>query len=72
MLLGGDFRPDKNGVMREWRIFDKELDTNFSGALHFSDRKYHFSKPGQDQSEASDTMEYKFMRLHRKEFDYEA
>jgi hypothetical protein len=71
LMLGGDLRSDKDGNLREWRVFGNELDTNFKDSLHFSDRKYHFSRPGQDKSEASDTMEYKFARLHSIETDYE-
>ncbi len=72
LMLGGDLRPDKSGKMREQRIYNNELDTNFLKSIHFSDRKYHFSKPDQDLDEASDVMEYKFMRLHKEEFDYES
>ena len=72
LLLGGDLRKDKDGKMREWRIFNNELDTNFRKSIHFSDRKYHFSEPEQDLKDASDVMEYKFMRLHKGNFDYES
>jgi gamma-glutamylcyclotransferase (GGCT)/AIG2-like uncharacterized protein YtfP len=72
LLLGGDLRHDKNGVMREWRIYNNELDTNFQKSIHFSDRKYHFSKPDQDFDEASDVVEYKYMRLHKKEYNYDS
>jgi hypothetical protein len=71
LMLGGDLRLDENNCLREWRVFNNELDTNFKNSLHVSDRKYHFSKPNQEESEASDTMEYKFMRLHSNESDYE-
>ncbi len=71
LLLGGDFRRSVNRKMREWRIFNNELDTNFEHSIHFSDRKYHFTKPNQPVEEASDVMEYKFMRLHKGECDYE-
>jgi hypothetical protein len=72
LLLGGDLRKDKDGIMREWRIYNNELDTNFRSSIHFSDRKYHFSKPDQDIDEAADVIEYKFMRLHRHKHDYES
>lgn len=69
MLLGGDLRRDENGILREWRIFNNELDTNSSGCLNFSDRKHHYSRSG-DESSASDVMEYKFLRLRSTETDY--
>jgi gamma-glutamylcyclotransferase (GGCT)/AIG2-like uncharacterized protein YtfP len=72
LLLGGDIRPDSTGKLREWRVFDGELDTNVSKSLNFSDRKFHFTKPDQDESEASDVMEYKFVRLKRETTDYES
>ncbi|MBN1863480.1 MAG: gamma-glutamylcyclotransferase [Victivallales bacterium] len=71
LLLGGDFQRSVNNIMREWRIFNNELDTNFEHSLHFSDRKYHFAKPDQSVKEASEVMEYKFIRLHKTQFDYE-
>ena len=71
LLLGGDFKRSSNHKLREWRVFNNELDTNFQQSVHFSDRKYHFAKFNQPLEEASDVMEYKFMRLHSKEFDYE-
>jgi gamma-glutamylcyclotransferase (GGCT)/AIG2-like uncharacterized protein YtfP len=71
LLLGGDLRRSDDHKLREWRIFNNELDTNFHNAIHFSDRKYHFAKFNQPIEEASDVMEYKFMRLHKNEFDYE-
>jgi gamma-glutamylcyclotransferase (GGCT)/AIG2-like uncharacterized protein YtfP len=72
LLLGGDIRPDKNGNLREWRIANNELDTNFQKSLNFSDRKFHFSKADMPIEEAADVMEYKFMRLHKeRNFDYE-
>lgn len=72
LMLGGDLRPDASGKLREWRVFNNELDTNFQKSIHFSDRKCHFSKPEQEQSEASEVMEYKFLRLHKEETDYES
>ena len=71
LLLGGDLCCDAHGFLREWRIYNNELDTNFLRSLHFSDRKYHFSKPGQNESEASAVMEYKYIRLNREYTDYE-
>jgi hypothetical protein len=70
LMLGGDLRKDENGQLREWRIFNRELDTNMKGSLNFSSRKYHYSRPEQSQSEAADVMEYKFMRLRAEETDY--
>lgn len=70
LLLGGDVRPDESGSLREWRIHNNELDTNMKKSLNFSDRKQHYSKPGQDESGASDVMEYKFIRLHKEETNY--
>ena len=70
LMLGGDLRKDENGQLREWRIFNRELDTNMMGSLNFSSRKYHYSRPDQSQDEAADVMEYKFMRLHAEETDY--
>jgi len=72
LLLGGDLHPDSDGVLREWRVHNQELDTNFKNSLHFSDRKHHFSKVEQEEEEAADVMEYKFMRLYREETDYES
>ena len=70
LMLGGYLRKDENGQLREWRIFNRELDTNMMGSLNFSSRKYHYSRPDQSQDEAADVMEYKFMRLHAEETDY--
>ena len=70
MMLGGDLRRDEEGKLREWRIFNKELDTNMRDSLNFSDRKYHYSRPDQSEDEASDVMEYKFLRLRQEETDY--
>ena len=70
LMLGGDLRKDENGHLREWRIFNGELDTNMMGSLNFSSRKYHYSRPDQSQNEAADVMEYKFMRLRQEETDY--
>ena len=70
LMLGGDLRRDENGDLREWRIFNKELDTNMMNSLNFSSRKYHYSRPEQSQDEAADVMEYKFMRLRSEETDY--
>ena len=71
LLLGGDIGREPDGIVRERRVFNNELDTNFKGALHFSDRKHHFFKSGQEMEEASDVLEYKFMRLFKGEHDYE-
>lgn len=69
LLLGGDLRRDENGILREWRIFNNELDTNGARALNFSDRKHHYTRSG-DETSASDVMEYKFLRLKSTETDY--
>ena len=69
LLLGGDLRRDENGILREWRIFNDELDTNMSKSLNFSDRKHHYSRLGDEES-VSDVMEYKFLRLKSTETDY--
>ena len=71
LILGGDLRKDDTGTLREFRVFRNELDTNFKNVIHFSDRKHHFTKPGQDYDDASDVMEYKFLRLFNRRFDYE-
>ncbi|OGV38658.1 MAG: hypothetical protein A2020_03800 [Lentisphaerae bacterium GWF2_45_14] len=71
LMLGGELRKCPDGKLREWRIYNEELDTNFKHSLHFSDRKCHFSRPDQDESEAAEIMEYKFMRLNSFETDYE-
>jgi len=71
LLLGGDIGAESNGAVRARRVFNNELDTNFKGALHFSDRKHHFARATQELEEAADVMEYKFMRLHKGEHDYE-
>ena len=70
LMLGGDLRRDEEGKLREWRIFNRELDTNMRDSLNFSDRKYHYSRPDQSEDEASDVMEYKFLRLRKEETDY--
>ncbi len=69
LLLGGDLRHDENGVLREWRIFNRELDTNASNSLNFLDRKFHYCRSGDDDSR-SEVMEYKFPRLHAERTDY--
>ncbi len=72
LLLGGDIRPDAQGKLREWRVYDGEMDTNVNKSLNFSDRKFHFAKQDQDESEAADVMEYKYIRLNREDTDYES
>jgi len=72
LLLGGDIRPDTDGKLREWRIYDGELDTNMNKSLNFSDRKFHFAKSDQEESEAAEVMEYKYIRLNRETTDYES
>ncbi len=69
LLLGGDLRRDENGILREWRIFNNELDTNAGNSLNFSARKHHYTRSG-DENSASDVMEYKFLRLKSVETDY--
>ena len=71
MMLGGDIRPDPNGTLRAIRIYDRELETSQTVSINFSDRKYHFAKHDQDRSEASEVMEYKYMRLLKDWTDYE-
>ncbi len=68
LLLGGDIRKDESGHLREWRIFNNELDTNRMRSLNFSDRKEHYSRP--EHEGASDVIEYKYIRLHPVETDY--
>lgn len=70
LMLGGDVSKDDEGILREKRIFNKELDTNMRDSLNFSSRKYHYSKEDQTLEDASEVMEYKFLRLHKKETDY--
>ena len=70
MMLGGDFGYDTDGVFREFRLFNKELQTREKTFLNFSDRKYHFSRPNQNPEDASDVMEYKFSRLNKERTDY--
>lgn len=72
VMIGGDVRPDKNGILRAIRIHEGELDTNKMKSLNFLDRKMHFAKQNQDESEAADVMEYKFMRLFKEWTDYES
>ena len=69
LLLGGDLRRDEDGILREWRIFNNELDTNMAGSLNFSDRKHHYSRLD-DEDSGADVMEYKFLRLRSAETDY--
>jgi len=71
LLLGGNIRRSDDNKLREWRVFNNELDTNFQKSIHFSDRKYHFSKFNLQIEDAADVVEYKFIRLHKYEFDYE-
>lgn len=70
LMLGGDVRMDEEGILRERRIFNKELDTNMRDSLNFSSRKYHYSKEDQTMEDAAEVMEYKFLRLHKEETDY--
>lgn len=63
LLLGGDLHHDEEGILREWRIFNNELDTNSRNSLNFLDRKHHYSRAN-DEDSGSDVMEYKFLRLH--------
>ena len=69
LLLGGDLHHDEEGVLREWRIFNNELDTNSQNSLNFLDRKHHYSRAN-DEDSGSDVMEYKFLRLHSGNQDY--
>ena len=70
LMLGGDVRKDEEGILREMRIYNKELDTNMRDSLNFSSRKYHYSREEQTQEDAAEVMEYKFLRLHKEETDY--
>lgn len=70
LLLGGDLRHDESGKLREWRIYNRELDSNRSDSLNFSSRKFHYSRPDQKEADASDVMEYKYIRLRNEETDY--
>lgn len=69
LLLGGDLHHDEEGSLREWRIFNNELDTNSRGSLNFLDRKHHYSRAN-DEDSGADVMEYKFLRLYSGEQDY--
>ncbi len=72
LILGGDLRPDKDGVLREWRIFNRELCLDdHSDSLNFYSRKVHYSRAA-DESSKSEVLEFKFIRLHNHEMDYEA
>ncbi len=70
LLLGGDLRKGPDGRLREWRVFNNELDTNMRRSLNFSDRKRHYSLPEQDPAGAAEVMEYKFLRLRKERCDY--
>jgi gamma-glutamylcyclotransferase (GGCT)/AIG2-like uncharacterized protein YtfP len=70
LMLGGDLRRDGADKLREWRVYNNELDTNAHHSLNFSDRKFHFSREDQPEAEAADVMEYKYLRLHAAETDY--
>ena len=69
LLLGGDIHHDEEGNLREWRIFNNELDTNSQNSLNFLDRKHHYSRAN-DEDSGADVMEYKYLRLHSGERDY--
>lgn len=69
LLLGGDLHHDEEGHLREWRIFNNELDTNSRNSLNFLDRKHHYSRAN-DEDSGSDVMEYKYLRLHPANHDY--
>ena len=69
LLLGGDLYHDEEGKLREWRIFNNELDTNSRNSLNFLDRKHHYSRAN-DEDSGSDVMEYKYLRLHNGTMDY--
>ena len=69
LLLAGDLHHDEEGILREWRIFNNELDTNSRNSLNFLDRKHHYSRANTDDS-GTEVMEYKFLRLEPGEKDY--
>ncbi len=75
LLLGGDIHPDRNGQLREWRIYNRELKDDYSN-LHFTEENMRLSlrNDDPDSGTASDVcswvVEYKFPRL-RKDFNYE-
>ena len=69
LLLGGDLHHDEEGKLREWRIFNNELDTNSRNSLNFLDRKHHYSRAN-DEDSGSDVMEYKYLRLYPGTYDY--
>lgn len=69
LLLGGDLHHDENGQLREWRIFNNELDTNSRNSLNFLDRKHHYTRAN-DEDPGTEVMEYKYLRLYPGERDY--
>ena len=68
LLLGGDLHRNEEGSLREWRIFNNELDTNSRNSLNFLDRKHHYSRAN-DEDSGAEVMEYKFLRLYPEQ-DY--
>lgn len=72
LLLGGDIRPDADGILREWRIWNRELCLDpASNTLNFLSRKIHYSR-AEDETSKSEVLEFKFLRLFKEDVDYEA
>ncbi len=65
LLLGGDFRMDKDGILREMRIHRKEI-IREEEDVYFSRRNRHHSSP--DDTSWHSVIEYQFPRLY---FDYD-
>ncbi|MDH7568622.1 MAG: hypothetical protein QHJ73_03435, partial [Armatimonadota bacterium] len=60
LLLGGDLSVDRNGVLREKRIYQKEAATPYTG-IQFSRLNAHASDPGGEA--ATPVVEFTFLRL---------
>ncbi len=67
LLLGGDLREDSNGILREMRIHQREIDHEETG-LNFSRLNKHHTVP--DDNKWTPVIEYQFSRLFY-EYDYQ-
>ncbi len=67
LVLGGDLREDENGVLREMRIFHREI-LSSEGDVIFSRLNRHHNNP--DDSTWSFVIEYQFPRLYY-DYDYQ-
>ncbi|RJP59856.1 MAG: gamma-glutamylcyclotransferase [Candidatus Auribacter fodinae] len=67
LLLGGDLGYDQYGILREKRIFNKEI-VDSAGLVRFNTENIHYAD--EERQEKSVVIEYQFPRLY-KEFNYQ-